>query len=199
MTLLVAVQDSSTIWITGDSLHVSMSGLGDAYGSTTDKLYPIDKLLVWGWYGDSVTDWQPFRDFMATETFRDWDDLLARSEPQVTAINEQSPFGVLFAGYLNGESRVCHLGDSGRVLADNDALFCGMCRMAANVGWRAINASLSSLSTENRLNVVMESVIGVSNGVLGSPHTMWRISNRERIQVKSVPEPVQSIRSSGNP
>jgi hypothetical protein len=127
-----------------------------------------------GVYGDGATDWKRFRNFVQDTTFSDWADLAKRCVPVLETCSGGKTFGAVFAGRLDGKSGARHLGEPTEVMCTTDGLFAATCRLSARVGWEL--SSLSNLDHETRFAYVMRTAIDASNGVLGTPYTMWRIS-----------------------
>ena len=190
MTLLGAVKHESGIWIGADSRHIA-DFQGDSWGSTVEKLFPLGDRLVWGWYGDGGKGGRDLEVYMENvELAGEWLDLrnLFRGAIKEAKDTPSRTLGLLVAGYFGSENEpgVLHVGLPSNALVTETATFCAYCKMAALVGWESASSVDPSSNIERRFDSVLESVIRISNGVLGEPRVLWRIPPEgSAIQVRS--------------
>ena len=171
-----------------DSYHVSTDlTVGDSWGRTEEKLFPLGERLVWGWYGD--TGGSELEDRIADIAFDGWPDLVGKIGNLITELKHGGTLGVLVGGFIKGDGEIHHIGDGRNslrsVTAVSDAMFCGYCKMAALTGWESASSVDDTTDIERRFDAVMESVIRVSNGVLKEPRVLWRVTAELRTQVRS--------------
>ena len=192
MTLIAAVRHDDVVWLAQDSRHVTViaSSPADSYAISVDKSYRGNGPLAWAWYGAPESKWHDFVRFVNTTEFASWDDL----QEQCVAKRDElllDQFGAVFVGTIAGVTKGVHVGNPEWLLCLSDAMFAGYCRMAAATAWTAL--AKSDLSTEDRFCRAMQATIDVSNNVLGSPFTMWRVDSEGAALVRPLSQQPQGI------
>ncbi len=176
MTIIGAVHTSEGAWIAADSLHVHYQA---GYGEAADKIFRFrEQQLAWGWFGSSDQADVFEAEMGGYQELHTWDDLAYKFENAVNALDRQAGgqrFGVVFAGCLGGEWAVRTFARWQLKSAEPDgaALFVGVNRLAASVGWKL---TTQIVDQQERLRLVMQAVIDSSPYTLGTPLQLWRIT-----------------------
>lgn len=183
MTIIAAMHTADGAWIAADSLH---SHYNAGYGEAAPKLFQFEnQKLVWGWFGGSDQADVFEAEMMRYKELHTWDDLTYKFENVVSVLDRSAGgqrFGVVFAGCLDGEwgFRAFARWDLKADEPDTTAVFCGVNRLAASVGWK-VTADMAD--PEERFRRVMQAVIDSSSYTLGTPLQLWRITEEQCEQI----------------
>ena len=170
-------------WIAADSLHTHYRA---GYGEAAPKLFQFhSQELVWGWFGSSDQADVFEGELGRYNELHTWDDLTYKFENVINMLDRQAGgqrFGVVFAGHLEDEwgFRAFARWELKCVEPGNTAVFLGVNRLAASVGWKV---TVGITDPEERFRTVMQAVIESSHYTLGTPLQLWRITEGQCVQV----------------
>jgi hypothetical protein len=168
--------------------------MGDERGVTVEKLFPVcsesvseGNHLVWGWYGN--VGGRELDHFMRSTAFHSWDDLVDKCMRRAGELRGPGVLGALIAGFFDGKRIAHHIGPREERIETESSIFCGTCALAATTGFESARRLAPAVDCETGVDTVLETVIGLSNGALGSPHSLWRIDpdGSRQIRVAVVP------------